>query len=175
MKDNKKVRIQLENRTSLQSVIPLNTPFVVYMDPSSLCNFRCKFCPTGEFDEIRKTSRWMGTMDFDVFKKAVDDLSDFDRPIKALKLYKDGEPLLNKKFSDMVAYAKASGYTNYIETTTNGSLWTPQKTDQIIAAGLDRVVISIYGMSSNDFHQFSRAKIDFDNFLKNIKYLYEHR
>lgn len=175
MNDEKKVRIQLKNRTPLQDVIPLDTPYVVYMDPSSACNLRCKFCPTGEHDEIKKISRWMGTMDFEVFKKAVDNLAEFNSPIKALKLYKDGEPLLNENFPEMVAYAKDSGCANYIETTTNGSLWTPEKTDRIIASGLDRVVISIYGMSSTDFLQFSRAKIDFDKFMKNIKYLYEHR
>lgn len=175
MSDKTRARIQLANRTPLQDVIPLETPFVVYMDPSSACNFRCKFCPTGEPDEIRKTSRWMGMMDFELFKKAVDDLAGFPSPVKALKLHKDGEPLLNRNFPEMVAYAKASGRANYIETTTNGSLLTPERVDRIIAAGLNRIVISVYGMSSADFLSFSRAKVDFDKYVQNIRYLYEHR
>ncbi len=36
-------------------------------------------------------------------------------------MYKDGEPLLNKRFADMVAYAKESGRVEYIDTTTNGT------------------------------------------------------
>jgi radical SAM protein with 4Fe4S-binding SPASM domain len=114
-------------------------------------------------------------MDFEVFKKAINDLAEFNRPIKALKLFKDGEPLLNNNFAEMVAYAKSSGCINYIETTTNGSLLTPAKIDQIISAGLDRMVISIYGMSSTEFLKFSRVKINFEKFIDNIKYLYEHR
>lgn len=170
-----KHRIQIKNRTKLQDVIPLGSPFVVYVDPSSACNFRCKFCPTGERDEIGKTSRWTGMMGLDIFKKSVDDLAEFNTPIKTLKLYKDGEPLLNKKFAEMVAYAKSSGYANCIETTTNGSLLTPETTDQIINAGLDRVNISVYGMSDDDFLQFSRSRLDFSKYLKNIRYFYENR
>ena len=175
MNKQEKQRIQLIGRTPLQDVIPLDTPFVVYMDPASACNFRCKYCPTGERDEIKKTTRWMGRMDLDLYKKAVDDLAEFNVPIKTLKLYKDGEPLLNKNFAEMVAYAKASGSVNTIEITTNGSLWTPERTDQIIAAGLDRVVISLYGMSDDDFLQFTRVKVNFEEYLNNIRYLYAHR
>lgn len=175
MDNKKKHRIQTANRTPLQSVVPLSAPFVVYMDPSSACNFRCKFCPSGERDIIARTSRWMGTMDLDLYKKAVDDLAEFETPIKALKLYKDGEPLVNKHFSEMVAYGKSSGMANIIETTTNGALLTPQLIDRIIAAGLGRINISVYGLCDEDFRQFTRAKVHFDTFLRNIRYLYENR
>ena len=117
----------------------------------------------------------MGVMELDIYKKAIDDLSEFNTNIKTLKLYKDGEPLVNKKFAEMVSYAKASHCVNIIETTTNGSLLTPQLTDKIIDAGLDRINISVYGMSTEDFHQFSRAKLDFDEFVNNIRYLYRNR
>lgn len=175
MNVKRKHRIQMDNRTELQNVIPLDTPFVLYLDPSSACNFRCKFCPTGEHDVIGETGRWMGAMGLDIYKKAIDDLEEFSTAIKTLKLYKDGEPLLNKNFAEMIAYAKASSHVNIIETTTNGSLLTPELIDKIIDAGLDRINISVYGMSTEDFLQFSRAKIDFDNFLKNISYLYKSR
>lgn len=117
----------------------------------------------------------MGVMDLDIYKKAVDDLAEFNTSIKTLKLYKDGEPLLNKNFAEMVAYAKTSGSVDCIETTTNGSLLTPENTDKIIAAGLDRMNISVYGMSTDDFLQFSRARVDFDKYLKNIRYFYTNR
>ena len=48
MKAEIKPRIELENRTKLEEVIPLATPFVLFVDPSDICNFHCKFCPTGE-------------------------------------------------------------------------------------------------------------------------------
>ena len=33
-----------QKRARLQDVIPLDTPFVVSLDPSNMCNFTCKFC-----------------------------------------------------------------------------------------------------------------------------------
>jgi len=168
-------RINIKNRTPLQDVIPLDTPFVVYVDPSSICNFRCKFCPTGEADEIRKTSRWKGRLTMDYFKKAIDDLEEFDRPIKALKLFKDGEPLLNQNFHEMVKYAKDSGAVNYIETTTNGALFTKDIVDNIIEAGINRINISVYGTSAKQFLDFTRNKVDFDAYVEQIRYLFENR
>ena len=67
---------------------------------------------------IAETGRHQGVMKFEVFQKIIDDLADFDMPIKVLRMYKDGELLLNKRFADMVAYAKKSGHVDYIDTTT---------------------------------------------------------
>ena len=41
MKAKIKPRIDLENRTKIETVIPLSVPFVIFVDPSDLCNFRC--------------------------------------------------------------------------------------------------------------------------------------
>jgi hypothetical protein len=40
MKAQLKPRINLEGRTTLETFIPLSTPFVVFVDPASSCNFR---------------------------------------------------------------------------------------------------------------------------------------
>ena len=102
-----KPRIDLDNRTKLDKVIPLSTPFIINVDPSDKCNFQCKFCPTGDRVLMRNTpGRNFGTMSLDLFKKIVDDICDFEQPIKVLRLYKDGEPLLNKNFGEMIRYAK---------------------------------------------------------------------
>src|SRR4029079_13919367 len=69
MKAQLKPRINLEGRTALETVIPLSTPFVVFTDPASSCNFKCSFCPTGHRDMIAETGRYQGTMKFGVFHK----------------------------------------------------------------------------------------------------------
>ncbi|HJO93001.1 MAG TPA: radical SAM/SPASM domain-containing protein [Victivallales bacterium] len=168
-------RINLNDRTPLQNVIPLSTPFVLFLDPSSLCNFKCKFCPTGEPALLKTTNRFQGLMDLDLYKKIIDDLQEFDRPLKVLRLYKDGEPFLNPHLAEMVSYAKESGYANLIDTTTNGALLTPEKAMPVIEAGIDQINISLDGMSNEQFLEFTRTKVDFDKFVKNIKYLYKNR
>ena len=78
MKAELKPRINLEGRTALETVIPLSTPFIVFADPASSCNFKCTFCPTGHRDMIAETGRFQGVMKLDVFQKIVDDIGEFD-------------------------------------------------------------------------------------------------
>lgn len=175
MKAQIKPRINLEDRTPLQEVIPLATPFVLFVDPVNTCNFQCTFCPTGDRDLIKSTGRWQGRIDFDVYKKVIDDLGEFDQPLKVLRLYKEGEPLLHTRFADMVAYAKQSGHVQYIDTTTNGYLLTPDKVGPILDAGIDRINISVDGMSSQQYWDFTKTRVDFDRFVDNIRKLYERK
>ena len=73
MKAALKPRINLEGRTALETVIPLATPFIVFCDPASSCNFKCTFCPTGHRDMIAETGRFQGVMKLEVFQKIIDD------------------------------------------------------------------------------------------------------
>jgi len=175
MKAKIKPRINLEGRTKLETVIPLSTPFVLFVDPSSTCNFRCKFCPTGDRQLIKDTGRWQGTMKFDLYIKIIDDLKEFDRPLKVLRLYKEGEPLLNPHLPDMIMYAKRSGMADYIDTTTNGSLLTNDLSLRLVEAGLDRINISVDAMSDEQFLAFTKTKVNFENYVDNIRFLYDNR
>ena len=175
MKAQIKPRINLENRTRLEEVIPLPTPMILFVDPASACNFECSFCPTGDKALIKETGRFVGRMTLELFKKVIDDLRGFDRPIRVLRLYKDGEPFLNKNLAKMVAYAKASGRVDYIDTTTNGSLIDPSRIGPVIEAGLDRINISVDGLNRQQYLEFTKFDFDFDAFLQNLKWLYAHK
>jgi len=170
-----KPRINLTERTKLEEVIPLETPFVIFVDPSDRCNFRCKFCPTGDIQLMKVVGRPLQTMPFDLYRKIVDDVREFDQPIKVLRLYKDGEPLLNPRFVDMIKYAKDNPHILSVDTTTNASLLNPKKNLEIIKAGLNRINISIEGMSAEQYRAFSDYRINFDIFVKNIQHFYENR
>lgn len=175
MKAKIKPRIELENRTKLEEVIPIEVPFLVFLDPADICNFQCKFCPTGNRALIKKIKRNSGLMDFDLYKKIIDDLCELEKPIKVLRLYKDGEPLLNPKFADMVRYAKERGCALQVDTTTNGSLLNPKKNIELVEAGLDKIHISLEGLSDEFYKEFSGYKINFDKLVENIRHFYEHK
>ncbi len=175
MKAQLKPRINLEGRTPLETVIPLATPFVVFVDPASACNFKCTFCPTGHRDMIADTGRFQGAMKLDVFKKIVDDLGAFDQRIKVLRMYKDGEPFLNKRLADMVGYAKQSGHVEYIDTTTNGSLLTPDRIGPVLQAGIDKINISVDGMTEETYARFTGFKFDFKAFVENVKWVHANK
>ena len=73
MKARLEPRINLVGRTPLETVIPLATPFIVFVDPASSCNFKCTFCPTGHRDMIAETGRFQGVMKLEIFQKIIDD------------------------------------------------------------------------------------------------------
>lgn len=176
MKAKIKPRIDIENRTKLETVIPLSVPFIINVDPSDKCNFQCKFCPTGDRKLMKNTpGRAYGIMDFELYKKIINDICEFERPIKVLRLYKDGEPLLHPRFAEMVKYAKEKKCSERIDTTTNASLLNPKRNLEIIGAGLNRINISIEGVNEKQYLEFSNYKIDFGKFVGNIRHFYENR
>lgn len=175
MKAEVKYRVNMENHVELGTVVPLSQPFVLLIDPSNLCNFKCKFCPTGNKELIKSTGRYNGLLNFDLYKKIIDDLKDFNEPIKTLRLYKEGEPLVNPNFAEMIKYARQSGLVKRIDTTSNGALLNQKVNRAIVDAGLDQINISVNGVSSEQLEFYTNAKVDFEDYVANIKDLYEHR
>jgi radical SAM protein with 4Fe4S-binding SPASM domain len=168
-------RMDLINRTKLETVIPLEAPFVLFVDPSDACNFKCRFCPTSDRGLMRKVGRPMKVMEFELFKKIANDMTEFEPKVKVLRLYKDGEPLINKRLPDMIKYAKDVGAAERIDTTTNASLLTPEKGKALIDAGLDRINISIEGVSNEQYKNFSDVNLEFERIVENVRTFYENK
>ena len=163
------------NRCDLGEIAPLGTPFVLIVDPASHCNFKCRFCPTGDLELIKTTGRYQGPMAFDMFTKIIDDLQEFTEPVRVLRLYKEREPLMNKRFAEMVRYARGSDKIDRIDTTTNGVLLTPKTSEKVIEAGINQINISVNGVSNEHFADLVRTKVNFGKYIENIRYLYSIR
>lgn len=161
-----------KNRNDLSQVLPLKTPYVIQIDPSSKCNFKCKFCPVSK-DTDGENIR--NVMDFQLFKKIIDGLTCFNNKIKTIKLWKDGEPLLNKYIWKMIKYSKEKDVAEKIELTTNAYLLNEELSDKLIESGLDKIIISIEGLSEEDYLINSGVKVNFDRLINNIKYFYHNR
>ncbi len=173
---NFKPRIDLENRTKLETVLPLSTPFVIFIDPSDACNFKCSFCPTGDTALMKEVGRPLKQISWELYTKIIDDACEFENKIKVIRLYKDGEPLLNNRFADMVRYAKESGCCERVDTTTNASLLTEERSIQIADAGLDRINISIEGMNEQQYLDFSGYRLkSFQDIVDNVSNFYKNR
>lgn len=163
-------------RTELFRSLPLNTPFSMHIFPSFYCNFKCNYCLHSLSEqELRSKNFIRQYMDFQTYKKAIDDAQMFPDKIKALIFAGHGEPLLHKEIAEMVAYAKQTQKFERIEIVTNGSLLKPELSDQLIEAGLDRLRISLQGVNAKEYEDVSGIKIDFEKFVDNISYFYEHK
>lgn len=123
---------------------------------------------------MKSVGRPWKQMSFELFKKIADDLLMFPDKVEVLRLYKDGEPLLNKNFAEMIGYAKTVGAAARVDTTTNASLLTEQRGRPLIDAGLDRINISIYGVSNKHYEDFSSTKVAFERVLNNVRSFYDY-
>jgi radical SAM protein with 4Fe4S-binding SPASM domain len=167
--------LRAKERVKLEDAIPLAAPFVVYIEPTNLCNFRCSFCPTGDKPLLKTVGRQNATMSFDLFRKIVDDIKAFETELKLVSLYKDGEPLLHKRFADMAAYVKSAGVCGRVWTKTNGSLLNPELNRRLVDSGIDMICISVEHVSAEGFKRIAGVDIDYERYLANVRDLFEHR
>lgn len=160
-------------RIKLAEVLPLATPLVMQLFPIYACNFRCEYC----FLSTPKSSRGFVTdrpvMELSVYRKCIDDMSQFDERLKVLRFVGMGEPLLHPDIAEMIAYAVGHHVADRTELLTNGSLLTTAMSDALISAGLSRLVISLQGVSRETYARISKVDIDFENLVANIRYFYK--
>ena len=162
-------------RTKLAEAIPLDTPFLLQIFPAYACNFKCNYCIHSLPKRDRGFIADKSLMDFDLYQKCIDDLGKFPQKIKMIRYAATGEPLIHPQIAEMVKYAKSKEVGESLEIVTNASLLTEKLSNNLINAGLDRLRISVQGLSSQKYKEISGINIDFDNFIENIRYFFKNR
>ncbi len=157
---------------SLSELLPLSTPLSLLVDPSNGCNLACVFCPTGDDQLLKSVGRQARVMHVATFRSIVEGLSQFPDRIKVLHLYKDGEPLVNKHLAEFVRIAKVSNRFERVETTTNGVLLSPVRSEELIAAGIDGIRVSIYGLDDQSYRSTTQCPVSFDSVVTNVAALF---
>jgi MoaA/NifB/PqqE/SkfB family radical SAM enzyme len=168
-------RVFNSEKTALENVVPLDTPYSVHIDICSICNFKCNFCFHSNPEAMRKKGYKYGLMSFDLFKKITDDLKLFNQKIRKVKIGLHGEPTLHPELPEMVRYLKSQNVTEIIELFTNASLLNPRVNKSLIDAGLSRVNISIEGLSVEKYKEVTGVSVEMETLVENIKNLYKLR
>lgn len=161
-------------RDRLEEVLPLDTPYLIQIFPSYACNFRCGFCLYALKRQKHGFISDNVFMELPLYNKCIEDIKQFPRPLKMLRFGGIGEPLLHPDIAEMVAAAKQAGIARSVDIVTNAALLTPELSLRLIDSGLDRLRISVEGLSAQEYEQNAGAKIDFGQFISQIKYFYEH-
>jgi MoaA/NifB/PqqE/SkfB family radical SAM enzyme len=123
-------------RAAVRRMIDPDFPAVLGIDPAGACNLDCDFCPNGLRDKK------LGVMKFDLFRKIIDESVEHGRRAMLI-LHKDGEPLVNPRLVEMVAYAKRCDAARTLQFATNGVLLDDDKARGLISAGLDSLTVSL--------------------------------
>lgn len=164
-------RLEYANvRENLSTVVPLDTPYVLFLDPCGACNFRCLFCPCNNSD-FKKAERH-ARMDMKLFHKILDDIEKFPEQIKVINLYGFGEPLLHPQYIQMIKEIKERNLCRELRCTTNGFLLTQELNCNLVQAGIDMVRISVEALTEQDYKDICGVDIDLEKFIRNIEDLY---
>lgn len=171
------VDYHLSRRVPLHEVLPLSMPISVSVNTTGLCNFSCYYCYHADKQLVRQLTP-ASMLEFATFKEVVDALKaglPAGDKIKVMNLAGMGEPLMNTELPQMVAYAKQQDVAEEIVVVTNAALLTHEFSDRLIDAELDTLRISLQGLCAEDYLNTSQAHIDFDRFLEQIQYFYQHK
>ena len=125
------------------------------------CNARCPMCTIDDW------TRHSPTMKEELFDKIVREITPFAPRMKRVSLYRDGEPLLDKKLAPRIAKLKAVGVRT-TDISTNVSLLNEKRSRALLEAGIDRIKLSIDSMRKDVFEAI-RVKLDFDEVVENAK------
>ena len=167
-------------RKKLAEVIPLAAPFTVYIEQTKYCNFKCFYCIHSTRDEadgeFRALGHRMQHIDEGFFEKIIRELKEFPQDgIKRIVFSGLGEPLMNPHLPDYVRMVVEAGIAGRVEIITNGLLLTPEKSRALVAAGITNINISVQGLDVAGYEKTCGIRIDFERYLENLKYLYEHK
>lgn len=162
------------NRVELAKVLPLETPFTVILDAGEVCNFKCNYCFRSEEDK----KAWgyaveNNFMSKEVFETAVSQMQQFPDEVRQISLSHHGEPLANRNLPQMVRYLKEKGFKGRVSIHTNGSLLTPEYAEDLADSGIDRIIVSLQGLSGEKYHSVCGYPINFEQFCFNLAYFYK--
>ena len=156
-------RLEYANtRNILSEVVPLDTPYVLFLDPCGACNFKCKFCPCNNSDYLSQQRHEV--MDMELFQKILADIEEFPQQIK---------PLLHRNYVEMAKEIKDRNLCRELRCTTNGYMLSPELNRKLVSTGIDMIRISVEALTNEDYGDICDVSMDFNKFVENIRDLYE--
>jgi len=139
-------------------------PLHLDIEVSSRCNLKCPFCSRTQRLE-QGTWRKPDDIDIDLYKQTVDQA--VDAGVYALNLNVIGEPFIHKGLVEMVKYAKDKGIVD-IFFHTNAVLLTAKKSRELIASGLDKLIIS-FDSPYKEKYERVRVGAKYEHVLNNVR------
>ena len=137
-------------------------PFMLMVEPSSLCNLHCPLCAVG----ANRLTRKQGNMPLERFYKIIDEMGPY---LLHLTLWNQGEPFVNPDLLAMIRYAKAGKML--VLTSTNGHFLNSREgAEQLVASGLDDLIVSLDGATPETYQGYRKGG-DFRRVIRGIRHL----
>ncbi len=136
-----KLVLGFKKRKMLAGVMPM----VLSIEPTTSCNLRCPECLSG----LRGFSRPTGMVELEMVENI---MAQMGKWLVYVNLYFQGEPYLHKGMDDLVRECKKNGV--YTSTSTNAHHLNPERSKDLVASGLDRLIISIDGTTQETYSAY---------------------
>lgn len=123
------------------------------------CNARCPMCTIDDWNRKSPVMRDA------LFEKIAREIVEHRDEVIRVSLYRDGEPLIDKKLAQRVALLKAGGVRR-VAISTNVSLLREPVARDLLEAGIDEVILSIDSLRKEVFEAI-RVRLNFDEVMEN--------
>ena len=137
----------------------------VEVETNTGCNRKCKICPR------HKHEREEGLMSEALYARLLDQLASFGFAGRFSPVFYN-EPLLDPRLSPLMRAAKERLPDTFVVIFTNGSLLSREKIEELVAAGVDTLLVSQYsGNLRADARPYAEATRDLPRRLRrHIRY-----
>jgi MoaA/NifB/PqqE/SkfB family radical SAM enzyme len=141
----------------------VGNPFSLSIEPTTACNLGCPECPSG----LKQFTRPTGKLDLELHKMMLQQVKSH---VFYINYYFQGEPFLHPQFLELIKEAKKAKI--YTATSTNAHFITKEKATEIVKSGLDRLIISIDGLTQETYEQY-RVHGHLEKVIEGSKFLVE--
>ena len=139
-------------------------PVVLVLDPATVCNLRCPFCPTGggygdfarELLQPDGFARIMDHLDVDLLEEA--------------QLYNWGEPLLNPHLVSYIRFLTDHSIATQISTNLSHRDCSESSLADLVESGLGEMLVSVDGASQESYERY-RIRGELARVVANMKRL----
>jgi radical SAM protein with 4Fe4S-binding SPASM domain len=148
----------------------LGLPFNVLIEPIAECNYQCIKCE--KFSDVYRNDGPKGgikAMNILLYRKIIDEIGD---TLISLRLWNQGEPLMNGVIFEMIKYAKKKDVV--VAVSSNLALLTQDKAKSIVQSGLDYLIVSFDGATRQSY-KFHHGIDCFKRVLDNIRMIVDFK
>lgn len=170
--DRRRDALRRENQSLLQRELREQRPVLashpttLTLDPASVCNLRCPFCPTGGgYGDFPRTmlsaeqfSRIVGNLRVDL--------------IQRVELYNWGEPLLNPNLPDFIRFFSERRAETEISTNLSQRDYDEAYLATLVSSGLSVLIVSVDGATQETYERY-RIRGNLERVLANMRRLSE--
>lgn len=129
------------------------------------CNFRCRYCmPKEIFNRDYEFLARDLLLSFEEIERIVTVFAGLG--VNKIRIT-GGEPLLRRNLEDLIGAVKVVGGIDDVTLTTNASL-LERKAESLVAAGLDRVTVSLDSLNNDVFMAMNDVAFSVDDVLAGI-------